>query len=290
MRNEPASVTADRKACAGIIARLTRIAAATLLILSFYAGDAHAKALRDIFDAHARHGAKKADHSAWNDILARHLVRAEDGLNRFDYAKLGKGGTGALQRYLGRLQAIDPSSLTAAEQFAFWVNLYNAKTVEIVTNHYPVATIRDIRLGLNPFSGPWKKKLLRVSGIDLSLDDIEHEILRPVWKDPRIHYAANCASVGCPNLARRPYTGENLEAMLDSAARSYVNSPRGVRIDGGRVTVSSLYDWYAGDFGGSVPEILKHIRRYAEPKLAKRLSEAGKIDDYAYDWMLNDVK
>ena len=254
------------------------------------AGNAHANALHKTFNAHAKHGVKSVDHSAWTAILNSHLVRGEDGLNRFKYAKLKKGGLGALQNYLAGLQATDPESLTANEQFAFWVNLYNAKTVEIVTRHYPVASIRDIRLSLNPFSGPWKKKVVRVSGVDLSLDDIEHAILRPVWKDPRIHYAVNCASVGCPNLLATAYSGTKLETMLDAAARAYVNSPRGVRIENGTVTVSSLYDWYAEDFGASVPEILEHIALHAEPVLAKRLRNAARIDGYVYDWMLNGAK
>lgn len=275
------------------LAGLARMAVAALFIsvvLGAGADGAYANALHKTFNAHAKHGVESVNHAAWNAILSAHLVRGEDGLNRFKYAKLKSGGISALQDYIAGLQAIDPTRLTVAEQFAFWVNLYNAKTAEIIAHHYPVASIRDIRLSLNPFSGPWKKKVVRVSGIDLSLDDIEHAILRPVWKDPRIHYAVNCASVGCPNLLASAYTGAELDIMLDRAARSYINSPRGVRIEGGKVTVSSLYDWYAEDFGAAVPEILDHIAHYAEPKLAKRLHAAARIDEYAYDWMLNDAK
>ena len=114
--------------------------------------------------------------------------------------------------------------------------------------------------------------------------------MRPIWRDPRIHYAVNCASVGCPNLLKQAYTGATLETMLNRAARGYINSPRGVRFDGKEIIVSSLFDWYAGDFGGSPRRILTHIRKYADPVLADRLAGATEFSDYEYDWALNDKK
>ena len=127
------------------------------------------------------------------------------------------------------------TQLNQSEQFAYWVNLYNAKTVDLVVAHYPVRSIRDIGISGLLATGPWGKKVVRVEGVDLSLDDVEHKILRPLWRDPRIHYAVNCASAGrCPNLARSAYTGASLEAMLKVAARDYVNSPRGASIQNRR--------------------------------------------------------
>lgn len=246
--------------------------------------------LREIFNAHEKNGAQTVDHSAWGAVLEKYLSTDKDGLNRFDYAGMKASGADALGRYLRKLEKTDPSTLTPSEQFAFWTNLYNAKTVEIVTAHYPVASIRDIKLSLNPFAGPWRAKVVHVADQELSLDDIEHKILRPVWKDPRIHYAVNCASVGCPNLLKQPFTGKKLEPMLEQAARAYVNSARGARIQDSKLVVSSLYDWYADDFGRNTTEILAHIRRYADGKLAGRLENTSDIDDYAYDWMLNDRK
>lgn len=261
-----------------------------LFFLALWSPDARGDDLYETFNAHQKHGEASVDHARWEKLLQTYLHAAEDGLNRFDYEGLKKGGLSGLESYLQALQEVDPARLTIAEQFAFWTNLYNAKTVEIVTKHFPVSSIREIRLSLNPLAGPWKAKVLRVAGSELSLDDIEHGILRAVWNDPRIHYVVNCASVGCPNLARQAYSGDRLERMLDRAARAYINSPRGVRVGGGRVTVSSLFDWYAGDFGGSVPEILDHLRKYAAPALAQRLRDTVGIDGYEYDWMLNDWK
>ncbi|MDA7949742.1 MAG: DUF547 domain-containing protein [Hyphomicrobiaceae bacterium] len=270
-----------------------RIATATAIavFLMFVAvQNAQSEELRDRFAPHDPASKVTVDHSAWNKLLARHLHVGEDGLNRFDYAGLKKDGLADLKKYLDRLQAVKPEKLNRNEQFAFWTNLYNAKTVDVVAAHYPVKSIRDIRLTSFLFPGPWKEDVVKVSGADLSLDDIEHEIMRPIWRDPRIHYAVNCASVGCPNLLKEAYTGATLDTMLDRAARGYINSPRGVRFDGKDIVASSLFDWYASDFGGSSRRILVHIRKYAEPVLADRLAGATSISDYEYDWALNDKK
>lgn len=275
--------------CKGRASRLAVVMAVAFVFI-LLSPAAQSNELRETFNAHDKHGEKSFDHMAWNTLLGRYLHAGNDGLNRLDYAGLKKSGRPALNAYVQSLEAVNPSALTVAEQFSFWTNLYNAKTAQIVISHYPVASIRDIKLSLNPFAGPWRAKVVKVQGHELSLDDIEHKILRPVWNDPRIHYAVNCASVGCPNLAMKAYTGRNLETMLDVAARDYINSPRGVEFDNGRIIVSSLYDWYGSDFGDGQREILAHIARYAEPPLAKRLKNVSDFDDFAYDWMLNDKK
>ena len=129
-----------------------------------------------------------------------------------------------------------------------------------------------------------------MQGHKLSLHDIEHRIIRPLWPDPRIHYLLNCAAVGCPDLGRTAYSSTSIEAAMEEAAGAYANDPRGVRFDDrGRMTVSKIYLWYEEDFGGSSAAILAHLRRYADPALAARLQDRHRIDDYAYDWSLNDA-
>lgn len=230
------------------------------------------------------------DHSAWDALLQTYLVPGADGLTRVDYARFKKEGRGPLGAYLEALQSADVTKLNKAEQFAFWANLYNAKTIDIVLDHYPVESIRDIRLSGFLFPGPWREKVVTVNGTGLSLNDIEHEILRRLWRDPRIHYAVNCASVGCPNLPLRAFTGITLEAMLEAAARAYVASPRGVRLEGDGAVVSKIYDWFQEDFGGSEEGVLAHIRRYAGPERASRIGQVTRIAGYEYDWSLNDAK
>ncbi len=162
--------------------------------------------------------------------------------------------------------------------------------MKLVLDHYPVDSIRDIDISPGLFAdGPWERKLATVEGVGLSLDDIEHRILRPIWQDPRIHYVVNCAAVGCPNLMDRAFTGARWDEMMDAAARDYVNNWRGVRFDDGELIVSKLYVWYTEDFGGSESAVLDHLRRYAEPGLRGRLEDRERIDAYAYDWGLNDL-
>ncbi len=170
-----------------------------------------------------------------------------------------------------------------------WINLYNAKTLDVILEHYPVRSIRDIKLGGLFSSGPWKKELVEVGGKALSLDDIEHEIARATWKDPRLHYGFNCASIGCPDLRREAYRGNAIDRQLDQAARAFINHPRGVKADKNGVTVSSLYKWYKSDFG-STNQLKTHWLKYANPSLKTRLQKNSKINGYQYDWSLNEAR
>ena len=133
------------------------------------------------------------------------------------------------------------------------------------------------------------RSLITVEGEPLSLDDIEHRILRPIWRDPRIHYAVNCASVGCPNLQAKPFEAADLDRMLDMAAIDFVNSPRGVRLDARRLRVSSIYVWFEEDFGGDDAGVIRHLMAYATPGLAMRLQRLDEIAGHGYDWSLNDA-
>lgn len=231
------------------------------------------------------------DHGAWDGFLRRYVVRGADGVNRVRYATVTPQDRALLQDYLAAMQRVRSARYRRSEQFAYWINLYNAMTVEVVLRHYPVESIRDIDISPGLFSrGPWGAKLLEVDGERLSLDDIEHRILRPLMRDPRVHYAVNCASIGCPNLQPRAFSGARLDEMLDAAAREYVNHPRGARIRDGELVVSSIYDWFQADFGGSERAVIAHLRQYAEPRLARLLAEFDEIDDYQYDWSLNDAR
>jgi len=228
------------------------------------------------------------DHSAWDRFLDRHLRTSPDGINRVAYGRVGDRDRRALQGYIAGLSALRISDYSRREQFAYWINLYNAITVAVVLDHYPVATIRNIDIPSGRFSnGPWRRKLLRVEGEALSLDDIEHRILRPIWKDPRIHFAVNCASLGCPNLLGAAFTADRMEDMLDEATRGYVNHPRGAQMAGGKLYLSTLFKWYGADFGNEAA-IVKFVRRHAEPSLADSLGDIGRFSDGGYDWSLND--
>ncbi len=196
----------------------------------------------------------------------------------------------ALNTYIEELAAIAISSHSRREQFAYWVNLYNALTIEVVLEAYPVESIRDIDISPGLFAdGPWDAELLMIEDEAVSLNDIEHRILRPVWNDARVHYVLNCASIGCPNLGSRALDADELEAMLDEAAQVYINSPRGARIEDDSLVVSRIYDWFHEDFGESDEMIIAHLRQYAEPELIEALMSSDDIDRYEYDWALNGV-
>jgi hypothetical protein len=195
----------------------------------------------------------------------------------------------ALRNYLDHLQSLAISSHNRAEQRAYWINLYNALTVDVVLIHYPVDSIRDIGISPGLFTrGPWGAKLVAVEGEKLSLDDLEHRILRPIWKDPRLHYAVNCASLGCPNLQPEAYSADNSDALLEKGAREYINHQRGVAIRNGRLMVSSIYEWFKEDFGGSREALMQHWLKYADKPLAAALKgHSGGGFSHAYDWSLN---
>ena len=224
---------------------------------------------------------------------------SSSGINLVDYAAFKKDGHKTLKAYVNRLEKVDVAKLDKKEQFAFWSNLYNAKTIDVVLDHYPVDSIRNITINEGIFGalkstvgagGPWKSKIMKVQGHKLSLDDIEHNILRPIYKDPRVHYAVNCASIGCPNLGQQAFTGANLDTMLDAGAVSYVNHPRGITVTNGKVQASSIYSWFVADFGGSATGVLEHVRKYAKPELKAKLKGIASISSYGYDWALNDTK
>ena len=227
------------------------------------------------------------DHTEWNRFLKAYLKRGADGINRVAYGRVTEADKKALNDYLSRLRSIPIGRFNRAEQLAYWINLYNALTVRLVLAYFPVDSIKDIDISSGLFGGPWDRKLLNVDGAPMSLNDIEHRILRPIWRDSRIHYAVNCAAIGCPNLLPRAFTGKNAETLLDYAAQAYINHPRGARIEDGRLIVSKIYAWFADDFGGSDETVIVHLRALAEPPLAKALEGRTTIDDYEYDWGLN---
>jgi hypothetical protein len=240
------------------------------------------------WEAHNPASTARVDHANWRGFLTTYLdADHPSGIHRLRYAKVSDVGRRALAEYLDALQATSVSTLNRAEQKAFWINLYNAATVQEILDHYPLKSIREIKSGW--FSaGPWDKKLLTVEGEKLTLNDIEHRILRPIFADNRVHYAVNCASLGCPNLQPVPFTATNTEAMLEHAARAYVNHPRGVRVDGGGLQLSSIYDWFQVDFGGNEEGVLAHLRGYAEGALTDHLRNVGIDIQYSYDWAINE--
>lgn len=243
-----------------------------------------------LWEAHDAASSAAIDHAPWGRFLAAFRREGADGIARMDY-RAAMADRPALDADIARLAALPIRQFNRGEQFAYWVNLYNMLTVAVVLKHYPVASIRDIAISPGWFSkGPWGAKLVEVEGTRLTLDDIEHRILRPGWRDPRVHYVVNCGALGCPDLPAEPLTGANRETTLEAAARRFVNHPRGASIESGRLAASSIYVWFAEDFGPKPEDVVRHMRQYARQDFYTALSHIRQVSVDRYDWALNDAK
>ncbi|MGR5176765.1 DUF547 domain-containing protein [Vibrio mediterranei] len=257
---------------------MLRFVSLTLLLFSANLFAAPKSELWSYWDNSDETSTQVVSHQAWQTFLNEYLVtEGENTLVR--YVRVSPNDKQALKGYLSSLAKLDPRRLNRAEQYAYWVNLYNAATVDLILDNYPVRSIT--KLGGFLSFGPWGEDIISVTGQTLTLNDIEHRILRPIWNEPRTHYAVNCASLGCPNLQIQAFTADNTETLLEQAANAFVNSSKGASIQGDTLILSSIYDWFGADFaqeGGA----LKHMAKY-RPDLA---NFKGKIK-YDYNWNLN---
>lgn len=221
----------------------------------------------------------EVDHGLYAALPARHV---EYGLVDYDGFKREEA---LLDRYLEELSRVDPERLSRQEQFAFYINAYNAWTIKLVLTRWPrISSIKDLGSWLR---SPWKIPLVRLAGGLLTLDELEHGILRPRFGDPRVHFALNCASRGCPPLAAEPFRGRTLTSQLDRLTADFLNDPARYRLEEPEFWVSSLFRWFAEDF----PEgALAFYRRHARGELRERLLAAGerlRLRYLDWDWSLN---
>lgn len=241
-------------------------------------------AIADQVRAALASGSAGFDHSAWNGLLA---ASVHDG--RVDYPYL-QDHRAELDAYLQRIAEANLATLSRDALEALLIDAYNALTVASILDHWPVDSIRDI-------DGVWDTATHTVGGHELTLDAIEHNLLRPFFKDPRIHFAVNCASASCAPLPSWAYTGEDLEHQLDERARSFLSDPENVAIDGDALRVSKYFDWYGEDFTreGWQPRadtIPGFIARYTRPEVAAFIEQHGgnpELRFFDYDWSLNSV-
>ena len=223
--------------------------------------------------------AAQVDHSLFASLLSRHV---KDGV--VDY-KGFKDDEAILDRYLDVLSAVDTEPLPADDQFAFYVNAYNAWTIKLILSRYPdIRSIKDLG---SLFSSPWKKTIARIDGGLLTLDQIEHDILRKRFKDPRVHFAVNCASKSCPPLQGDPFTGSHLNDQLNQAAKAFINAPRFNRLEGDTLWVSKIFDWFSEDFQS---DVIGYVIKFADAPLSDQLVKNKgriKVKYLDYDWSLN---
>jgi Protein of unknown function, DUF547 len=229
--------------------------------------------------------AAEPDYRLWQELLSKHYDPAK-GMN---YKGL-KADKAALDRLRQQMAAVDAASLSRPEQLAYWINLYNVNVVGVVVDNYPVESIRDVSTDPIVRLNVFKKPYVRIKGGTLSLDDVEHKKIREPFKDPRIHFAINCAAESCPPIRSEPFVGARIGPQLDDQTRKFLNGPMGARLEQDALHVTKIMDWFKDDFeqwgGGTIPFLKKHL----SPDKVKRIGAAKKIeieyDDYS--WKLND--
>ena len=207
-----------------------------------------------------------AENTLYADLLQQYV---NNGV--VDYQGF-KGDEAKLDQYLEILAQVDPQALSRDERFAFYVNAYNAWTIKLILSRYPnLQSIKELG-GL--LRSPWEKELARIDGKILTLDNIEHDILRPQFKDSRVHFAINCASKGCPPLLGEPFTGARLNQQLDGVAKAFINNPQRNRLDNNVLYVSKIFKWFAADFGN---DIAGYFKRYADDSMKMELERRSAI-------------
>ena len=219
------------------------------------------------------------DHSLYAGLLKKYV---KDGVVNYQGFKNEES---VLDQYLKVLEEVDSRRLSHGERFAFYINAYNAWTIKLILSEYPgVKSIKELG---SLFKSPWKKKISRIDDKIITLDDIEHNILRPRFKDPRVHFAINCAAKSCPPLRSEPYRGGDLDRQLNEMTKAFVNDSENNRLKGQTLYVSSIFKWFAKDFN---EDIIGFFFKYAKGDL-KRLLEARrgkiKVKYLDYDWSLN---
>jgi hypothetical protein len=222
---------------------------------------------------------QSVDHRIYAELLEKYV-----DAGRVNYKRL-KTDEKQLDAYLKVLEAVDPAALSRDEQFAFYINAYNAWTLKLILSGYPgVKSIKDLG---TLFKSPWKKKIVRIDGGITTLDDVEHNILRPRFQDPRVHFAINCAAKSCPPLRSEPYRGEVLNQQLDDVTRSFLNNASSYRLQGEQFYVSRIFKWFSEDFSN---DVIGFYLVYATADLKKQLRlgmNQIRVAYLPYDWSLN---
>lgn len=223
--------------------------------------------------------AKPLDHTAWTVLLEKHVD--EEGYVNY---KSFQADSLALNDYLKLLSKNHPNDAfwTEEEQMAYWINAYNAFTIQIVLRHYPLESIRDIAGAIPFINSVWDVDFIRIENREYSLNNIEHGILRSHFQEPRIHFAINCASMSCPQLRSEAYRAEKLEKQLEEQAVLFINDRSKNDLFEDELRLSKIFSWFGGDFedGQSIPEFLQ---KYTDVDL----SQVDEVKFLDYDWRLN---
>ncbi len=227
-------------------------------------------------------------HALFGRVLSNFVANA-----RVDYAAL-KASPGELDQYLADVAAVVPrdfASWPESDRLALLLNLYNAQTLRLIIDHYPLKSIREI--GLLP-GAAWRRSVVRFGGEVLSLDHLEHEVMRARYDEPRIHFAVVCAAVSCPPLRSEPFVGARLGAQLDDQARRFLADPEKNRYAAaaGELWLSAIFDWYREDFTKPAGSLEAYVKPFLPAEVAAVMGRAAKLEVrfLEYDWALNELR
>jgi hypothetical protein len=232
-------------------------------------------------------------HKAWDALLKKHVVLLEGGkASQLRYAAMAQERA-SLKQYLDTLAKVAEAnfnSWSTPEQVAFLINAYNAYTVEKILTRYP--NIKSIWDFGKFFGNPFKDRFFTLLGRRMSLDELEHEILRKRYREPRVHYAVNCASVGCPMLREEAYVAERLDLQLEEQARRFLSDRSRNRVRNAKLEVSKIFDWFKEDFEPRERYFAPYAELLSENPQERQKIAAGTlpISFLDYDWSLNDSR
>ena len=274
-----------------VVKAIIRAGLLLIALLAPYSMAAPKSELWPYWSAYQSQSSIKVDHQIWQALLSRYVLLSDDGIHRVAYGEFDETAKAKLREYLDAMSRIAPTQLNRDEQLAYWINLYNAQTIQVVLDHPRKKSI----LSMGPFFslGPWDEPYLTIENKPVTLNDIEHRILRPIWQDHRLHYVLNCASIGCPNLSQTAYRATSIAQQMADAQIAFLQHPRAISFtDRGELQLTSLFDWYLADFAPDVLGLLAYLA-VQRPDLAADLAAmAGSADakiNYVYDWDLNVV-
>jgi len=227
-------------------------------------------------------GSTPPSHQLWNELLK---VNVKPN-GQVDYKGFIREKP-KLESYLKLLSenAPDRSKWSKNEQLAYWINVYNAYTVKLIVDFYPTKSIRDLgpRIKIPLIKDVWHYKFFKIAGVDMSLDEVEHSILRKEFEEPRIHFAINCASVSCPPLLNEAFVAANLENQLTRVTTTFINDPSRNKISSQSAQLSSIFSWFKGDFTKK-GTLIEFLNRYSKVKI----SPNARISFLDYNWNLNE--
>lgn len=224
---------------------------------------------------------KPVSHEKYDQLLKKHV----NDKGMVNYEGFIADST-ALNSYLDILSANHPNNenWSRDEALAYWINAYNAFTIQLIIRNYPVESIKDIAGGIPFINTPWDVKFIQIEDENYDLNNIEHGIIRKEFSEPRIHFVLVCAAISCPKLRNEAYTPEKLDAQLEDQTRSFFNNPEKNQVTKDKIVVSKLLKWYWGDFSDVAEDRVSYVNRYA----STQVNSDAEVDYMEYNWALNE--